>query len=161
MRSEGGSPQASGGRGLRGDQMSGIVLLLIALLAGWENRAYPLGSLAEPGPGYMPLALALALGAFGLLIALRGGASPRVAALDWSESRRVVVLLIAAGVAVFALERIGYRLSVVGLLAFTLGAVERKRALPTLLVALGFAFGSHYLFADLLKVQLPRGPWGL
>jgi hypothetical protein len=39
--------------------------------------------------------------------------------------------------------------------------VERKRPLPTLLVAFGFAFISYFMFATLLKVQLPTGPWGL
>ena len=147
-------------RGLRSDQISGGVLVLIALWVAWGSRAYPLGSLASPGPGYMPLLLAFALGAFGLLVALRGGASPLFSTFDWVEGKRGIALLIACGVAVFALERIGYRLTMFALLAFVLGVLERKRPLPTVLVALGFAFISHYLFAILLKVQLPRGPWG-
>jgi hypothetical protein len=157
-----GEPPASVGapRGLRSDQISGVVLVLVALWVAWENRAFPLGSLASPGPGYMPLLLALALGAFGLLVALRGGASPLLNTIDWTEGRRAIALLIACGVAVFVLERIGYRLTMIALLAFVLGVLERKRPLPTVLVALGFAFISHYLFAILLKVQLPRGPWG-
>ena len=66
-------PSATGAQGgLRTDQISGVVFVLIALLTAWENRSYPLGSLSEPGPGYMPLMLAIALGAFGLLVALRG-----------------------------------------------------------------------------------------
>jgi hypothetical protein len=155
------SPASVGAqRGLRGDRISGVVLVLIALWVAWENRAYPIGSLASPGPGYMPLLLALALGAFGLLVALRGGASPLLNTIDWTEGRRAIALLIACGVAVFVLERIGYRLTMIALLAFVLGVLERKRPLPTVLVALGFAFISHYLFAILLKVQLPRGPWG-
>jgi len=64
-------------------------------------------------------------------------------------------MLLACGVAVFALERIGYRLTMIALLVFMLGVVERKRPLPTLLVACGFAFLSFFLFATLLKVQLP------
>lgn len=155
------SPASIGAqRGLRGDRISGVVLVLVALWVAWENRAYPLGSLVSPGPGYMPLLLALALGAFGLLVALRGGASPLLNTIDWTESKRGIALLIACGVAVFVLERIGYRLTMIALLAFVLGVLERKRPLPTVLVALGFAFISHYLFAILLKVQLPRGPWG-
>ena len=147
--------------GVRSDHIAGIVIVLIALAVGWENRAYPLGSLADPGPGYLPLLIAGALGVFGLLIALRGGTSPLFNSIDWSESRRGIVMLVACGVALFALERIGYRLTMIALLAFMLGVVERKRAVPTLLVAIGFAVISHYLFATLLKVQLPRGPWGV
>ena len=52
-------------------------------------------------------------------------------------------------------------LSVIALLVFMLGVVERKRPLVTLLVAFGFAFISYFVFATLLNVQLPRGPWGL
>ena len=157
-----GVPESGAGtRGLRSDLVAGIVIMLIALLVGWENRAYPLGTLPEPGPGYMPLMLAGALGVFGLLIALRAGTSPLFNTIDWSEGRRGIVMLAACGVAVFALERIGYRLTMIALLVFMLGVVERKRPLPALLVACGFAFFSYFLFATLLKVQLPRGPWGI
>ncbi len=157
-----GTPEtAATPRGVRSDRAAGIVIVLVALLVGWENRAYPIGHLAEPGPGYMPLLIAGALGVFGLLIALRAGTSPLFNTIDWSESRRGIVLLIACGVAVFALERIGYRLTMIALLVFVLGVVERKRPLPALLVAFGFAFVSYYLFATVLNVQLPRGPWGL
>jgi hypothetical protein len=147
-------------RGVRSDLVAGIVIVLVALMVGWANRAYPIGSLADPGPGYMPLVLAAALGVFGLLIAVRAGASPLFNTIDWPEGKRGIVMLIACGVAVFALERIGYRLTMIALLVFMLGVVERKRPVPTLLVAFGFAFLSYFLFATLLKVQLPRGPWG-
>ena len=147
--------------GLRSDQISGVVFVLIALLVAWENRSYPLGSLSDPGPGYMPLMLAIALGAFGLLVALRGAASPLFNTIDWTEGRRGMVLLITCGVGAFVLERIGYRLTMIALLVFMLGVVERKRPLPTLLVSFGFAFISYFVFATLLKVQLPQGPWGL
>ena len=145
---------------LRSDWASGAGLILIALVVAWENRVFPLGSLAEPGPGYVPLLFAVALGLCGLLIVLRGGASVPFKSIEWTESRRGIVLLVACGAAVFALERIGYRLTMIALVIFLLGVVERKRPLPTLLVALGFAFVSHFLFATLLKVQLPRGLWG-
>jgi hypothetical protein len=152
---------AEGGRGLRGDHLAGAVLIAIAAFVVWENRVYPLGSMSSPGPGSVPLMLALILGGLGLLIVLRGAASPLLNSIDWSESRRGFVLLIACGVATFALERIGYRLSMIALLVFILGVVERKKPLATALVALGFAFGSYFMFATLLKVQLPLGPGGL
>jgi hypothetical protein len=39
--------------------------------------------------------------------------------------------------------------------------VERKRTAGALLFAAAFAAGSFILFDTLLRVPLPRGPWGL
>jgi len=158
------SSDSSGAReprgGLRSDQFSGLMLLALALYVGWENRAYPVGSLAEPGPGYLPLLLAIFLGAMGLLIALWGVRSAPLAAMKWTEAPRAVVILIACGVATLALERIGYRLTMIALLVFFLGVLERKRPLRVALVALGFSLISYALFATWLRVPLPLGPWG-
>jgi len=155
------SPGASEkGRGLRSDQLSGLMLLALALYVGWESRVYPLGSLQEPGPGYLPLLLAVFLGATGLLIALWGFRSEPIAAMQWKEAGRAVVILVACAVATFALERLGYRLTVLALLIFFLGVVERRRPLPVALVAIGFSLASFYIVGDLLRVPLPRSPWG-
>jgi len=146
--------------GLRRDQFSGLMLLALALYVGWENLAFPVGSLQEPGPGYLPLLLVIFLGAVGLLIALWGVKSAPIASMQWPEATRAVVILIACGVATFALERIGYRITVIALLIFFLGVLERRRPLPVALVALGFSFASFYVVGDLLHVPLPRSPWG-
>ena len=149
-----------GPRGLRSDQFSGLMLLALALYVAWANREYPVGSLAEPGPGYLPLALAVFLGATGLLIALWGGGSQLLASIRWPELTRAAVILAACAVAALALERIGYRLTIIALLIFLLGVIERRRPLPVALVSLGFGFASFYIVADLLHVPLPRSPWG-
>ena len=153
-----GAPVARGG--LRSDQFSGLMLLALALYTWWENRAYPIGTLQEPGPGYMPLLLVIFLGAVGLLIALWGGKSAPLASLQWPEATRAVVILVACGVATFALERIGYRITMIAMLIFFLGVLERRRPLPVALVSLGFTFASYYVIGDLLRVPLPRSPWG-
>ena len=147
-------------RGLSSDRFSGLLLLALACYMVWENRAYPIGTLQEPGPGYVPLLLAVFLGLTGVLIALWGGKSAPLASIRWTETKRAVVILAACGVAVFALERIGYRLTVIALLVFFLGVIERRRPLPVALVSLGFAFASYYVIGDLLRVPLPRSPWG-
>ena len=154
-----GSSEARGG--LRNDQLSGLVLLALALFVAWENRAYPLGSLADPGPGYLPLALAIFLGATGLLIALTGRGSARFAETRWPELVRAVVILTACGFAAIALERLGYRLTMAALLVFFLGVVERKKPLVVAAVAAGFSLISYLVFATWLRVPLPLGPGGL
>ena len=147
-------------RGLRSDRFSGLILLALALYVWWQNRAYPLGSLQEPGPGYVPLLIAIFLGAMGLLIALRGGKSAPLAAMRWPEATRAIVILVACAIGTFALEYIGYRLTMIALLIFFLGVIERKRPLPVALVSIGFGFISYYVIGDLLKVPLPLSPWG-
>jgi hypothetical protein len=146
--------------GLKSDQLSGLMLLLLALYVGWENRVYPVGSLQEPGPGYLPLLLVIFLGVTGLLIALWGVKSAPLASMRWTETKRALLILTACAVATFALERIGYRLTVFALLIFFLGVIERRRPLPVALVAIGFSLASFYIVGDLLRVPLPRSPWG-
>ncbi len=146
--------------GLKSDRVSGLVLLALAGWIVWLNREFPVGTLADPGPGYVPLLLAVGLGAIGLLVALFGGDSEPLRAIRWTEARRAAVILVACGVLTFALERIGYRLSVFAFLVFFLGVVERKKPVPVALVAAGFSLASFYIVADLLGVPLPRGPWG-
>ena len=136
------------------------MLLALALYVGWENRAYPVGTLQEPGPGYLPLLLAVFLGVIGMLIALWGIKSEPLASLKWTETTRAVVILAACAAATFALERIGYRLTMVVLLMFFLGVLERRRPLPVALVSFGFSLASFYVIGDLLHVPLPRSPWG-
>jgi len=145
---------------VKSDQFSGLLLIAIAAYVGWENRVYPVGTLQEPGPGYLPMLLAIFLGATGLLIALWGAKSEALSSMKWPEATRAVVILLACGVATFALERIGYRLTVLVLLVFFLGAVERRRPLPVALVSLGFSLASFYVIGDLLHVPLPVSPWG-
>ena len=145
---------------LREDQLSGLLLLALGIFVGWQNRVYPLGTVSEPGPGYTPLIVAIFLGAMGLLIAIFGMRSPRVAEMRWPEAPRAVTILVACGVATYAFEAVGYRLTIAALLVFFLGVLERKNPIMVIVVSIGFALLSFYLIADLLKVPLPRSSWG-
>jgi len=145
---------------LRSDQISGALLFLLALFIAWQNRAYPVGTLIEPGPGYLPLALAIFLGATGLLIAVFGGKSLAFSETRWPELARAVLILVACGVGAIALERLGYRLTMVALLIFFLGVVERRNWIAAVVVAIGFSLISYLVFATWLRVPLPVGPWG-
>ena len=145
---------------LRNDQLSGLMLAALAVFVWWQNRTYPLGSLQEPGPGYTPLLIAIFLGVIGLLIAVRGAGSPPVGEMKWPEATRAAIILVACGVATFALETLGYRITIAALLIFFIGVLERKPPLAVASVSIGFSLLSFYLLGDLLRVPLPRGPWG-
>ncbi len=140
------------------DRVAGVVLLLFALAVMWEDRAFPLGTITKPGPGYMPMVLAIILAAMAILVILSGGRSASVRSLDWSEKRHALAILTGCAFTALALERIGYRLTVMLLVGLLLFVVERKRPAVTIAMALGLSLGTFYVFSTLLKVPLPLGP---
>ena len=144
---------------MRSDQVAGAALLAVAGAIAWESRALPFGSFTAPGPGYAPMLLAGALGAFSLLILAAGARSPGLAELGWGEAGHAAAALASCAFAAYFLERLGYRITTLLIGVFLLGAIERLRWPVVLGVALGLSLGTWWLFADLLKVPLPRGPW--
>jgi putative tricarboxylic transport membrane protein len=143
------------------DRLAGVALALFALFVLWQSRVLPLGSLGNPGPAYMPTVLAALLLLGGVAIAALGGDAPRPGALGFREWRHVVAIVGACVFAALGLERLGYRLTMLVVLLFLLGVVERKRPVAALVFAVAFAAGTFLLFDGVLRVPLPRGPFGL
>jgi putative tricarboxylic transport membrane protein len=142
------------------DGVAGIALFVLAAALAWEAGKLPMGSLADPGPGFLPLALAIALAAFAILIFAFDRTSRPWSELEWPEAPRALGILAATAFAAYALERLGYRLAIFLVGAFLLLGLERKGLLASLIGSLALSFGTYYLFSTLLKVPLPLGPWG-
>jgi hypothetical protein len=145
---------------LNSDRLSGALLFLLAAFILWQNLSYPVGTLSEPGAGFLPLLLGLALALVSVLIAWFGGAALSIKAIGWGEAPRAVLILAACCVAVLVFEPFGYRLTLIALLVFLLGVVERKPIINVLLTAIGFSLITYFVFFNLLDVQLPRSPLG-
>ena len=142
------------------DRVAGGALVLVGLGALWESRQFPLGSLARPGPAYMPLLLALLLVLLGVAMAAIGARSGRFAEVGWHEWRHGVAIFAACAFAAWGLERLGYRLTMAAVLLFLLLALERRGIVVGVAVTVAIAWGSFFLFDTVLRVPLPRGPLG-
>ena len=148
---------------MRTERVSSVALALLAaavLEECWRLRL-PLGTLANPGPAYMPALLAAALLVSGVLIVTLGRDATTFGAAGWSEWRHTAAILGACAFVALALERLGYRLTMALACAFLLNVVEGKGFVVTILFAAAMAAGTYFLFDTLLRVQLPRGPFGL
>ena len=143
------------------DRIAGVALVLFGLLTMWESRAFPLGSLHRPGPAYMPVLLAVLLVLFGVAVAAMGGRARRPAEVGWPEWRHAVAIFAACAFAAGGLERLGYRITMALVVAFLLLVVERKGWALSLALTLVMAWGSFFVFDTLLRVPLPRGPFGI
>jgi hypothetical protein len=143
------------------DQVAGGFFAAFSVLVLWETRKIPFGFLAEPGPGAMPTILAVTLLVCSIGVVIGGRLGKRVSAVQWIEWRHAVAILGACAFIALALERLGYRLTILIALALLVSVVERRGWIAGLVFAASFAFGTYFLFNTLLRVPLPLGPLGL
>ena len=153
------APQATP-RGLGPDQIAGAVVMAFALYVAWASREYPFGTLAEPGPGYMPFVLALTLAAFGAVLALRASMVRARRAVRFDDLPHAMLLIAVLSAAALAIERAGYRLTVALMLLVLLAVVERRNVVVSALLAAAMALGTFHLINDVLRVPLPLSAWG-
>ena len=142
------------------DRVSGAALVLLGLFVMWETRVLPLGTHTRPGPGYLPLLLAVLLVILGGLLVARGGGAAPLRTVSWSEAPHALAILACTVFATALLDLLGYRVTMVIVLGFLFGVMERLRPWQVGALTLGLSLGTFWLFDTLLRVPLPRGGWG-
>jgi hypothetical protein len=143
------------------DRVAGLALVLFGLVAIEESRVFPFGTLRRPGPAFAPMLLAVLLIVLGAAVFAMGARARRLAEVGWAEWRHAVAIFAACAFAAAGLERLGYRLTIAVVVAFLLLVVERKGVVLGLVLTLVMAWGSFFVFDTLLRVPLPRGPFGI
>jgi Tripartite tricarboxylate transporter TctB family len=142
------------------DRASAIALIIFALLVIWESRQLPLGTFRQPGPAFIPILLALLLLMFAVFLVLTSSRAPSLSSIIWTEWRHALAILAASLFSVFAIERLGYRLTVLLVLGFLVKLLEQRSWIVSLSFAFTLSFGSFFLFYTVLRVPLPQGPFG-
>ena len=145
------------------------VIALATLLGGGlfltQALALPLGTPERPGAGFFPALVAVFACVVGLVATARAfvltprATAPRtIEALGPEQRNRVIVSIVLLVIFCALLPYAGYPVvacAFVALLLRWLGASWPGAVITGVLSAAV----SHYLFAVLLDVPLPRGPW--
>jgi len=123
----------------------------------------PFGVAARPGAGFYPVivavfAIVVALGATASALRSATGAKAEAIEVDAASRRRVVISVAALVAFCFVLPWVGYPLAAFAFVAVVLRYLGARWTTALLTGALSSA-GSYGLFAVLLDVPLPRGPW--
>ncbi|RAI43181.1 tripartite tricarboxylate transporter TctB family protein [Rhodoplanes roseus] len=143
---------------VRRDVVAGLAVLAGGAALWASSGDLPVGSLAMPGAGMMPMiAIALVM-VFGAVLVFRGTAGPRLAADHWSDADHALRVIVATAVATFLYTRLGFLITMSLLLFGLVGLVERRRVLPAALFSLGVALATWLLFGMVLKAPLPPAP---
>src|SRR5262245_2328095 len=140
-----------------------LVLLVVAGVYLALAAKLPFGGVARPGAGFYPVLVAV----FAVVVAVaatasafRGGAREATDApeLDAAARRRVLMSAAALAAFCFALPWIGYPVAAFAFVTVVQRSLGGRWSTALLTGALSAA-GSYLLFAVLLDVPLPRGPW--
>jgi tripartite tricarboxylate transporter TctB family protein len=140
-----------------------LVLLVAAGVYLTLALRLPFGAAARPGAGFYPVIVAV----FAIVVALAatasafrgaGHAEADAVALDAAARRRVVISVVALAAFCLALPWVGYPAAAFAFVAVVLRCLG-SRWTTALLMGVLSAAASYGLFAELLDVPLPRGPW--
>lgn len=138
---------------------AGLLFLTIAAAFAAEGTNYPMGSLRQMGPGYVPVALSVLLASLGVLIGAIGFLRP-----DTAEPSRIpwrAILLITVSIVVFgALARPLGLVPCVFLCGLMLAlASERNGILAAFAIGGSLALVCFLIFKQGLAIALPTfGP---
>jgi hypothetical protein len=145
-----------------------IVALVVVAVSGLyltQALALPFGTTARPGAGFFPVAIAVLGCVVGLVatgqafITAPAARAARAAATEDPRGRaRAVTATLILIAFCLALPWVGYPIAA---FAFVFGLLLRLGSDWRVALGTGVASAavSHYLFAILLDVPLPRGPW--
>jgi len=145
----------------RTDQISSFIILAGAVFVGIEARRLAIWSApGVPGPGFLPLLLAIGLAVGAVGVFLEGtltGTSGRKWFGDRASILRLVILLCSIAALVAAIEPLGMLLAV-GLFLLVFLIIYLRGHWPTiLLIAGGTPVCLYLIFEKWLKFTLPRG----
>ena len=137
------------------------MLLVVAAIYLTLAVRLPFGTAARPGAGFYPVIVALFAVAVALAAtagAFRGARGAEAVELAPAARRRVAISVAALIVFCLVLPWIGYPAAAFGFVAVVL-RYRGARWTTALLAGVLSSAGSYGIFAVLLDVPLPRGPW--
>ena len=141
----------------RGWQAAVAMLLAVFAFFAFESLRLSLRDALGPGPGFFPFWLSVAGAGLGIALLVQlhlGRADIEAEALKFAL-RPVVLVLGGLVMATLALEWLGFRLAMLGLLVYLLLILGARNWLAIAVFSLAGSFGVYHLFSALLKVPLP------
>lgn len=139
------------------DAVFGLLGLWL-LVSAWRLG---IGSLREPGPGFMPLLAGAGLVAVAAFDFVRSRLSAAGTRAKPGIGRQPLLMLLALAGYVALLERAGYIVSTLLLSAAVLVLMDMRSAWRIGVISAFAAGASYVLFHVLLGVRLPAGPFHL
>ena len=149
---------------VRAEKITSVVFLLFGLSLLFESKKYPLGTIDNPGPAFLPLLLGTAVAALsvGLIVRVWKKGSIRSPLPFWpGKAGRLKVSVAFVVILLFTalLETTGYQLNIFLLFLVLLRPIGRQKWAWSISISVGAALVSYFLFEKWLMIPLPKGIW--
>ena len=146
------------------DQTSSLFWLLVSILVFAESIRIGVGTVQNPGMGFMTFGASGILGVLSLVLFFQASLpkedvphKPLFAGRMW---RRVLFVLLALTIYARVMPILGYLISTFLLMSLLFWILERRRIGFVLLYALVATFSTHLVFSKWLNCQFPHGLFG-
>jgi putative tricarboxylic transport membrane protein len=137
---------------------SGLFFFGLSLLVLWESFRVELGTLKEPGSGFLSLFAGLGILALSLVLIIRGWG---VREPGKPHSHRVTFAMISVFIYSFVLDSLGFILATFFLVAVLFRLGQPRSWWFLIGVSALVAFLSYLIFGVFLRVYFPQGLLGI
>ena len=139
-----------------------IFWVALGILACYGATRLGLGSITEPGAGFIFFWSGLILVLLSLIVLANSIRSPEdmaeeVGQINWAK---ITLVLLSLLLYAYFLERLGFLMTTFVLLSFLLGWIDNTSWGRSLTVAGGAALACFAIFELWLKIRLPKGIFG-
>ena len=141
---------------------SALFWVAVGLLTCYGASRLGLGSVAEPGVGFIFFWSGLILVILSLIVLADSIRSSEETVREMGEMNwaKIALVLLSLLLYAFLLERLGFVLTTFVLMSFLLGCIEGTNWFRSLGVAGAAALASYAIFELWLKIRLPKGLFG-
>ncbi len=144
------------------DQVSGLFLLFVSIIACFSAYGMGLGSMSNPGPGTISFGIGVLMGVLSLILFLKPLLTSRKATAQAPEpgprlSLRpflTLAVLVAYGI---AFNRIGFVASTFLVMMALMWGVGRQKLMFSLFISIVAAGAAYLLFVVILGLPFPPG----
>jgi putative tricarboxylic transport membrane protein len=146
----------------KADRYSAFVWFIFSVLASHQSYKLGMGSLHQPGPGFVFFWTATIVALLSLAVVLRSfvekpeeeGKNRLPGSVG---AKKALFVLIALFLYALLLERVGFVLVTFLLLLFLLRTIEKKPWWLSLLAGVAITAATYFVFETALQSQLPKG----
>jgi putative tricarboxylic transport membrane protein len=131
-----------------------MLLLIFGIFYLNGARKLSFGNLAEPGPGWYPIILSIALLTMGTVLLVT---SMRQRMVWGSVINRIVVIALILLCTVLVYEPLGYILTMFLMMFISLRVLGTRNWITLILLSAILSGGTYWLFAIVFFVPLPQG----